>query len=358
MLRRRPLLFVAAAIAVCLDGLWLLSMGHLSAAGLPDRLGDAEFWRLTTALSEPNGWFRSDNLVSNEAGYQSVISDLERAATPGGVYLGVGPEQNFSYIAALKPSMAFIVDVRRGNRDLQLMYKALFELAPDRADFVSRLFSRGRPDGLDADASPGELFAAYEIVGRDSERYAANLRAIRDHLVGTRHLPLSQEELDGIEHVYSSFVRYGPSLRYSSSGGGFGGSTQPTYADLMASTDDAGRPRSFLANEASYQLVKELETRNLVVPLVGNFGGPKALRGVAAYLKHRDARVSAFYVSNVEQYLRQDGLWGAFCGNVAALPLGDSSLLVRAVREGQYGRRFGGLSPELGSVRDLARYCR
>ena len=66
-------------------------------------------------LSEPNGYFRSDNLVSNEIQFQHVIPDLAKAARPGRVYLGVGPEQNFTYIAALKPSMAFIVDVRRGN---------------------------------------------------------------------------------------------------------------------------------------------------------------------------------------------------------------------------------------------------
>ena len=70
-----------------------------------------------------------------------------RAARPGGVYLGVGPEQNFTYIAALKPKMVFITDIRRGNLHMQLMYKALFELSADRAEFVSRLFTKKRPGG-------------------------------------------------------------------------------------------------------------------------------------------------------------------------------------------------------------------
>ena len=65
--------------------------------------------------------------------------------------MGVGPEQNFTYIAVTRPAIAFIVDIRRGNLDLHLMYKALFELSADRADFVSRLFSRKRPAGPAAD---------------------------------------------------------------------------------------------------------------------------------------------------------------------------------------------------------------
>src|SRR5205814_381591 len=81
-------------------------------------------------------------------------------APQGRVYMGVGPEQNFTYIVALKPKIAFIIDIRRGNLDLQLMYKALFELSKDRAEFVSRLFSRRRPDGLGPQSSVRETFAA------------------------------------------------------------------------------------------------------------------------------------------------------------------------------------------------------
>src|SRR6187402_1670366 len=112
------------------------------AAALPERLTDQEFWKLIGDLSEPGGSFRSDNLLSNEVWLQYVIPDLLNVAKPGRVYMGVGPEQNFTYIAALKPAMAFIVDVRRGNLQMHLMYKALFEMSADRPDFVSRLFSR------------------------------------------------------------------------------------------------------------------------------------------------------------------------------------------------------------------------
>ena len=114
---------------------------------------DREFWRLAVDSSEPDGYFRSDTLTSNELLYQRVIPELLKRTRPGGVYLGVGPEQNFTYMAAVRPPMAIIFDIRRGNMLVQLMYKALFELAKDRADFVSMLFSRPRPRGVGADST-------------------------------------------------------------------------------------------------------------------------------------------------------------------------------------------------------------
>ena len=206
------------------------------AGALPDSLSTSAFWALSTELSEPNGYFQSDNLVSNEIQFQRVIPDLTKSARAGRVYLGVGPEQNFSYIAALKPSMVFIVDVRRGNLQLHLMYKALFELSTDRADFVSRLFSKKRPASLTAASTAQDIFAAYEKVETDDENlYKANLTAIDDHLVKTRGLQLTEEDLKGIEYVYYQFFNYGPSIQYWSTGGsGRGGRTAPTFADLMA----------------------------------------------------------------------------------------------------------------------------
>src|SRR5262245_64045225 len=114
----------------------MLADARTPAIGLPARLSDREFWQLSTVLSEPDGHFRSDNLVSNEQWLQHVIPDLVKAVEPGRVYVGVGPEQNFTYIAALKPAMAFIIDVQRADLDLHLMYKALFEISAERDEFI------------------------------------------------------------------------------------------------------------------------------------------------------------------------------------------------------------------------------
>ena len=89
--------------------------------------------------------------------------------------------------------------------------------------------------------------------------------------------------------------------------------------------------------------------KNLVVPLVGDFSGPKAIRAVGAYLKEKDAKVSAFYLSNVEQLLQQDGKWDDFCRNVAALAIDETSTFIRSVRGVQisYG---AGLGSKLGNI--------
>src|SRR6185295_6888209 len=119
-----------------------------SAQELPNRLSDEAYWKMISDFSEPGGRFSSDNFVSNELGIQLVLSDLTKDRKSDGAYLGVGPEQNFTYIVALQPKIAFIFDIRRQNLIEHLLYKALMELSSDRADFLSRLFSRPRPDGL------------------------------------------------------------------------------------------------------------------------------------------------------------------------------------------------------------------
>ena len=134
---------------------------------------------LVTESSEPDGYFRSDNLVSNELTFQHVIPELLDVLQPGGVYLGVGPDQNFTYIAALRPRIAFIVDIRRGAMLQHLMYKAIIELSRDRADFLATLFSRPRPAGLDSSTTVNDLLDAFDAVPPDSAMFARNLRLIK-----------------------------------------------------------------------------------------------------------------------------------------------------------------------------------
>jgi len=303
---------------------------------LPAALTDREFWSLSEQLSEPNGAFVSrsgspDNLLSNEMQVSTVAAALARQMPAAGVYLGVGPEQNFTYIAAMKPRMVFITDIRRGNLELQLMYKALFEMSADRAEFVSRLFTKPRPAGLTTESTARDLMNAYwDIPTSDEATYNANLQAIFNHLTKTHSLPLSQDDKDGLAAVYKAFYWYGPLMNYSAN---VGLSLAPnnrgvTYADLM-SQEAGGVGFSYLASEEKFRFLKDLERRNMLVPVVGNFSGPKALRAVGAYLKEKGAVVSAFYLSNVEMYLRRAGTWGDFCANVATMPLDENSVFIR-----------------------------
>src|SRR5262249_15439371 len=149
-------------------------------------------------FSEEDGVFRSDNLLSNETTFQYIIPKLLKTTKQGRVYLGVGPEQNFTYIAALKPTMAIIIDIRHGNLDVHLMYKALFELSKDRADFVSRLFSRKRPEGLTENSSVSDIFNAYLAADGSQDLFEANLKAIQDVLIKKHGFPLTSGDIEGI----------------------------------------------------------------------------------------------------------------------------------------------------------------
>jgi hypothetical protein len=309
---------------------------------LPTSLTDREFWSLTEQFSEPNGYFRSnsgspDNLLSNESSVSTVAGALAQRVKPGGVYLGVGPEQNFTYIAAIRPRVAIITDIRRGNLHLHLLYKAIFEMSANRAEFVGRLFTRARPAGVTAASTAADLMNAYQRAAPgNAAAFDANLEAVVSHLTRTRRLPLDADDLTGIEYVYRHFHQFGPAIHYTSSINGRAGLS---YAALMRSIDAAsGDVRTYLANEDHFTLVKTLQSRNLIVPIVGDFAGPRALRAVGAWLKSRGATVTAFYVSNVEMYLQRNGVWPAFCANVATMPLDEASVFIRpSGRSGSFG---------------------
>jgi hypothetical protein len=351
MKTRRRFAFAAFLLLVQLAGFSAVR----AAETIPTQLTDQEFWKLSSEFSEIDGTFRSDNLLSNESYFQYVIPQLNATLKPGNVYMGVGPEQNFTYIAALKPKMVFIVDIRRGNLDLQLMYKALFELSKNRAEFVSRLFSKKQPEGIGPNSTVEEIFSAIAGAPSTDEIYAENLNAIKDHLVKKHGFALSDKDLDGIEYVYGNFHQFGTRINYGSSGrSSFGNGV--TYADLMTATDAEGVSRSYLANEEKFNVLKSLEAKNLIVPVVGNFAGAKAIRAVGKYVKDKEGTVIAFYLSNVEQYLQQDGIWEDFCKNVATLPLDASSTFIRSVRGGRFGNGSG-LNSDLGNMASEVKGC-
>src|SRR5215468_6544330 len=175
---RRHLLFAVACLILCLVHTDRLTPAARAAAPAPAELSDKQFWSLSHDSSEDDGFFRSDNLLSNETTFQYIIPDLMKTAKQGRVYMGVGPEQNFTYMAALRPSMAFIIDIRHGNLDVHLLYKALFELSKDRAEFVSRLFSRKRPGGLSAQSSIADILAAVQAAETSDAIYDDNLKTV------------------------------------------------------------------------------------------------------------------------------------------------------------------------------------
>jgi hypothetical protein len=333
VLRRRVLIAIVTLAASIGAGPW--GPAAAAAAGdLPSRLSDKAFWQLVNDLSEAGGSFRSDNFLSNENAFQTVIPDLKAILPAGGVYLGVGPEQNFTYIAALRPRLAFIVDIRRGNLLEQLLYKAFIEMSPTRGEFLARLFARKRPSDLPVNASPEVMFSAFDNVVPSEDLFKENFQAARDKLVKEHKFALSDDDLKAMEYIYSAFFHGGIDVNYSfipNGGSGFGGGF-PSYRELMSETDGQGENRSYLATEENFRILREYQRNNAIVPVVGDFGGDKALRAVGDYLRQHNATVGAFYTSNVEQYLFQEAYaWRRFLQNVATLPIDSKSTFIRSI---------------------------
>ena len=327
------------ALVICL--LPVAFTASPAAPDVPAKLTDAAFWEMVTTFSEEGGYFASNNWVSNEVYYQHVIPRLQATVKPGGVYVGVGPDQNFTYLVALKPSLAFIVDIRRQNLLHHLMYKALIELSPTRADFVSRLFGRPRPKELRDDATAEALMAAYMNRSPTAELINQTVDDIFDRLMRVHKFSISDEDRSTLLTVYQAFYSNGPGITYT--GVAAYSNTPgtdiirmmrtpfPAYSDLVALTDADGLNRGYLANEANYKVLRDMQIRNAIVPIVGDFGGPKALRMVANWVKTRGGRATTFYTSNVEQYLFQHATkWRTYYENVAAMPLDDTSMFIRS----------------------------
>ena len=343
----RALRLVNAASLLRIGAAVVLHSAPAGAQSVPARLADTTFWRLMTEYSEPWGWFRSENFVSNETSMQWVIPELTRTIKPGGVYIGVAPDQNFNYVVALRPSIAFIVDIRHQNAVQHLLFKALIELSATRAEFLSRLFSRQPVVRLDTSYAAGAMAHAFMPARADSAMYRRNLAAVKDRLIKFHGFALSDSEIVSLDCVFGAFYAHGTGLTYNHSspcatpgmfspGGGGRGSVSgpfgmPTFGALMDETDGSGRNIGYLATEASYRVLKDMEERNLIVPLTGDFAGAKALRAVGKYARDHGATVTTFYVSNVEQYLwRQEDDASRFYQNVATLPVDATSTFIRS----------------------------
>ncbi len=300
-----------------------------------------EFSRMIRDFSEEGGYFLTDNFVSNETSYLHVLGKLgELAATGEGAYIGVGPEQNFTYIAKVRPRIAFIVDIRRQAMIQQLMYKAIFHLSENRAQFLSRLFSRP----LAGESAPGtdtslpELLMYFDRTPGVERTFRENLAILEETIQEDFKFPLSSDDRDALEYVYTAFWEENLNIRFWFSGRWSWGRF-PTMRAILLEKDLRGQRANFLAKAEDYQFVRELHLRNRIIPLVGDFAGSKTFAAMGDYLRKNGHSVSVFYTSNVEQYLFRSGVFGTYVENVRKLPIGEKSLFIRAFTG------MGGLHP-------------
>ena len=314
------------AWAVVASGLLLPARGQL--------VSTSPFARQIRDVSESGGSFDTDNLISNERSYLHVIRALKQPGIAGGVYIGVGPDQNFSYIAAARPSLAFIIDVRRDNMLLHLLFKALFDTSSSRADYLAHLLARRLRPPPDQWRAAGleKIVAELDSVQPRGEDIESLRRQLEAQIIGFG-VPLSPQDFDTIHRFHRTFIDAGLALKFQT----FGRAPQsyyPTYRELLFETDREGQRANFLVNEEDYQFVRGLQQRDLIIPVVGNIAGPSALAAIGRAVRQHGEAVTVFYVSNVELYLFLDGQFQHYADTLSALPRNSRSVLIRSIFNG------------------------
>ena len=315
----------AAAVAsvrdAATDALDVLAAAPLAST---KRMADADVGPLITRLSEKPGDFPSENFVTNETSLLHVAKVLRAPALHGRAYVGVGPEQSYTYLAMLEPRVAYIVDIRRGNLLEHMMFRGCFEAGTTRVEFLSALLAR-RP--REAPNGPGlaPVLAAFHGVPSEPalrDEGFAHTKALLDRL-GITH---TASEDKALGRIHDAFAKHGLSIAYTMSNSD---RKYPTLGENFAAREPDGDATSFLGSEESFARVRRLVVDNRVLPIVGDFGGAHALRAVADDMKERHETLGVFYASNVEQYLFEQHTYGAFVTSVTAMPHDDESRIVR-----------------------------
>ncbi|MCA9585867.1 MAG: hypothetical protein KC657_10965 [Myxococcales bacterium] len=307
----------------------LAPTGATDDAGPEERgqlVADEDVGPLLARLSEDPGRFPSDNYVTNETTLLDVAPELRDPRRRDRAYVGVGPDQSFSYLAMLDPRVAYIVDIRRGNTLEHMFFRACFEAGETRSGFLSALLSR-RPRAVDAATVDdiGDLLTAFDDKKPDPALRAESLSRTRA-LMGRLRFVRRDGDDEELGRIVDAFATRGLSIAYAMQGSH---RRYPTLAENFAARDVTGERATFLATEESYRRVRGLVLGNRVLPVVGDFGSPRALRAVAADMRERGVLLGAFYTSNVEQYLFDARKHGTFVDNVRAMPRDELSLIVR-----------------------------
>ena len=297
-------------------------------AALPGKPPSRPLHEFIEQLSERDRYYFSHNYVSNETSLLQVAPLIERLP-PGGAYVGVGPEQNFNYIAIARPEIAFIVDIRRRNMLLHLLYKSIFEEATSRSHFLALLVGRPYQAGSDPGARAGiaPVIAHAESQPPNRELWRESHARLIERITSSYRVALTTADKVALREAHQAFYDGQLDIQFE-----LHMKTRPRYPklrDQLAMQAPDGRQLGFLTSEDAFRFVQRMQGEHRVIPLVGDFAGSKALPGVASYLRENKIRFSLFYVSNVEEFLFEDKVWPKWVENVFALPADDQSLFIR-----------------------------
>jgi hypothetical protein len=199
----------------------------------------------------------------------------------GGVYIGVGPEQNYLFTSWAQPDVAIFLDFDQTVVDLHGVYKVFFLASADGPAVAQLWSSQGKAKALElleqAASSPEEL-------ERWKETYKLGQKLI---------------------HIKMKALK----LRFESN-----------------------KIPCFLTDQGHFDFVKAMLQTGRVRAVRGDLTGDQAMNGVAKAARTMGMKVRCQYVSNVEQYFDYDTGLGS---NLVVQPVDDDSLVLRTVFKGE-----------------------
>lgn len=272
----------------------------------------------------------SNYLVSNELGYQNVISHLERYVNHNSIYVGVGPEQNFTYISAIRPSFAFIIDNRKENQLLHYLFRSCFELALSRQDYLSLLFSKPLPVNVNL-ISINDLITHFLHVKSNKALFEKNWDRLYKKIQSYRK-NISIDDLEQIKIMYNHFFQNHLLLRTRNEMTSWEGWPYPSYQDFLLATDHTtGYNFNFLNDDRRFQLIKTMQQNNRIIPITGDLTGNKTLKEIGKFAEGRGKGIGVLYISNAEHVIFQENLFDRFLSNIIKMPKEKHSIMIRSI---------------------------
>lgn len=313
------------------------------------------FFELLKWLDEPpTGPSSADNLMTNEDSLASVMDQIRSESPPGTVFLGVGPDQNYTFIATARPIEAYLLDYRKKNQLLHLMHLALIAKSPNRIDYLENYWARRVKVGLisppndDHSKTTEKLLLLFRRSELDQQFLAQNIGDVMSELLNSQFLDAN--EIEEVGRIQKRLAGPGPEARFLAL------KMYPTIASLISMKTRAGKPGHWLAGDDYYQEVRELCFQQKIYPVVGDWSGQLCLKKLAAHLNSTEKKVGLVYISDVEFFLLRGNRFSHYIENLARLPLHDEVRIVRtSTREIEHPERIQG-SSSTSIVRPLKQF--
>ncbi|WP_422772381.1 hypothetical protein ACN28C_04875 [Plantactinospora sp. WMMC1484] len=345
--------------------------------GMPHPAFDDAVRRSLHTAVEPSN-YRLDCFVTNELAYNDVLTRCWPTGTTGG-YVGVGPCQNLTYVGALRPRCAVIVDSRLDNVLLHLIFKLIMERATNPVEYLATLLSRqiGAP-------SPGQgpdfLISAVEAGPASAELFDANLKWLTTELSG--RWPLTEMHQARVAALYEEFFRRQLDITNVDAPTAANLDEAPTLREVIRARTSRGVNLHFLTDSDRYDYVRQMHLDGRIIPILGNVGTAETVDRVNELLRTHDEALATLYVSNVEEHVlvryrienerlvdrpNPEGLlidpYGAAYDEMLAqwgrLDAERDALLIRFFFPGTFGDRSFGVFPYLQpDVRRLGSFLR